>query len=359
MENNFAVDYPLDERELKTELEALQQQWAASLSSQQDRDNFCNDGFYPFYTHQKTKVLFIGQESYGMGGCDFIEAFYNVLRRGKFNTNESINKSRFHHLIFYVAYGILKDFPKWSDVPYPSKYREEIFTEHGISFAFMNLSKFSAPGNYRRTDWGDVMRSVREGAANIKKEVELLAPDIVITMSFLRNQEIRSVLFDTCEAVDCTDPNVRVYRAINGGKHMLVLDTWHFSALKSEFECYYQPIEQALRKHYSQDSSDIVPISSSSSQTACSSHVDPRYRLISEIAEECSTNGSTMFVTDLARRLNERGLKTSYGSEYAGGRGTYRLIRAAYWCYERMEEHDKAKHIADSFVNAKGNCAWW
>ena len=360
MKNDFDAVYPLDERGLKKELDALQEHWAASLSAQEDRDNFCTDGFYPFYTHQKTKVLFVGQESYGLNSCDYIKAFYDVLRRGKFATNESINKSMFHRRIFYMAYGILKDFPKWSDVPYPDKYSKDIFTEHGISFAFMNISKFSPDSNYRRTDWGDVMRSVREGAANIRKEVELLAPDIVITMSFLRNQEIRSALFDTCEAVDCTNPNVHVYRATNGGKQILVLDTWHFSALKSELQCYYQPIEQALRKHYCQDSSQIAPSPYPSLQTEeCSSHINPRHLLISEIAEECSKNESTMTVTELARRLNEKGLKTSCGSEYSGGRGTYRLIQSAYWCYERKEEHDKAKHIADSFVNAKGNCVWW
>lgn len=359
MDNNFNTAYPADEQELKNKIDDLQEQWAASLSTQLDRDNFCTDGFYPFYTHQETKVLFIGQESYGLNSCDYIQAFYEVLRRGKFQSNESVNKSMFHRRIFYMAYGILKGFPKWNDVPYPDKYCNEIFTEHGISFAFMNISKFSPDSNYRRTNWDDVMRSVREGASNIKKEVELLAPDIVITMSFLRNQEIRAALFDSCEAVDCTNPNVHVYRATNGGKNILVLDTWHFSALKSELQCYYQPIEQALRKHYYHDSSEIVPSFSPALQTVCAPHINPRHQLISDIAEECSKNASTMNVTELAQRLNEKGLKTTYGSDYSGGRGTYRLIQSAYWCYERMEEHDKAKHIADSFVNAKGNCAWW
>lgn len=250
MNTNFPPFYPDDEKELKAKVYELQKNWAEGLESQIDKDNFCFDGFYPFYTHQKEKILFIGQESYGLPRHSYIDVFYKVHRTAVLGNNKSINTSMFHRRIFYIAYGILNHFPKWSDVPYPASYCNEIFTQNGVSFAFMNVSKFSPNTSYRPTNWVDVIRSVREGAANIKKEVELLAPDIVITMSFLRDQEIRMALFDTCEAIDCTNPNVHVYRATNGGKEILVLDTWHFSAVKKEFECYYQPIANALKKHH-------------------------------------------------------------------------------------------------------------
>lgn len=246
----LTVVYPPNEKELKAKLDALQKCWAANLSSPQDSDDFCSDGFYPYYSHQKTKILFIGQESYGLYGGNYINEFYEVFRMGYMKNGNSINQSKFHRLAFYLAYGILHQFPAWKDVPYPDAHCDDIFSKNGISFAIMNISKISPHCGYRPTNWDDVMRSVRDGTNYIREEVKLLAPDIVITMSLMRNEKIRSALFDTCETVDCTDPDVHVYQAINGDKKMLVLDAWHFSAWKNELNCYYQPISNAISKYH-------------------------------------------------------------------------------------------------------------
>ena len=361
MANQYIVEYPSNEQDLLEKINALQDQWRQSLKSEQDQNDFCYDGFYPFYTQQKVKVLFIGQESYGMGGCNYIEAFHQVMQRGYFNDGTSTNKSSFHRRIFYIAYGILKDFPAWQDVPYPTGYKDKVFTNDGISFAFMNISKISPDCYYRHTDWTDVMRSVREGASYIKKEVELLAPDILITMSFIGNQEIRQALFDGCEPIDTSNPNVHVYRARNGKKTFLVLDTWHFSALKKEFNCYYKPIRDIVKKYYYGEGGELNELEELTPQQdkqAPNYYINPRHKFISEIAEKCAADGSTMYIKELARLLNENNFRTGYNAEYAGGRGTYRLVQSAYWCYERMEEHEKARHIADVFVNANGKNVW-
>lgn len=249
MKDNFYKDFPLNERELKSKLDTLQKCWDANITSAQDSDDFCSDGFFPYYTYQSQKILFIGQESYDLGGRNYIKVFYDVFRKGHMENNASINQSKFHRRAFYIAYGILHHFPTWKDVPYPDAHCDDIFTEKGISFAFMNISKISPYCGYRHTNWDDVMRSVSEGANYIREEVKLLAPDIVITMALMNNEKIRSALFDTFEAVDCTDPDVHVYQATNSDKKMLVFDAWHFSAVKKELDCYYQPIEQAYRKY--------------------------------------------------------------------------------------------------------------
>lgn len=249
-EQDNRLRYPADERELYEKNQKLMSDWKASLKTEYSRDNFCSDGFYPHYTHQKEKILFVGQESYGLNGGDYINVFYDIFRSGHMDNGISINQSMFHRRAFYIAYGILHQFPAWKDVPYPDAHCDDIFSENGISFAFMNISKISPDCGYRHTKWDDVMRSVHEGANYIKEEVKLLAPDIVITMALMRDAEIRSALFDTCETVDCTDPDVHVYQAINGDKKMLVLDAWHFSAWKNELDCYYQPISNAISKYH-------------------------------------------------------------------------------------------------------------
>lgn len=247
--DKFTNEYPPNEKKLKAKLDRLQKCWADNLCSSQDSKYFCSDGFFPYYTHQNTKILFIGQESYDLGGRDYISTFYDVFRAGQMENGISINQSKFHRRAFYVAYGILRQFPMWKDVPYPDAHNKDIFSENGISFAFMNISKISPYSGYRPTDWTDVKRSVNEGANYIREEVKLLAPDIVITMALMRDAEIRSALFDTCEPVDCTNSDVHVYQAMNGAKKMLVLDAWHFSAWKNELNCYYQPISDAISKY--------------------------------------------------------------------------------------------------------------
>lgn len=257
--DSFMDEYPPNEKELKAKLDTLQKCWASNLSSPQDIKVFCSDGFYPFYTFQKIKILFVGQESYDLDGQDYIQKFYKVYRTGQMENGVSINQSMFHRRAFYVAYGILHQFPSWKDVPYPDAHCGDIFSKNGISFAFMNISKISPDCGYRHTKWDDVMRSVHEGSNYIREEVKMLAPDIVITMALMRNEKIRSALFDAYIEVNCADPNIHVYRATNGGKEMLVLDAWHFSAVKNELDCYYQPIEQAVRKHYCHNYVNDIP----------------------------------------------------------------------------------------------------
>lgn len=249
-EQDKRLRYPVDERELYEKNQKLMSDWKASLKTEYSRDNFCSDGFYPYYTHQKEKILFVGQESYGLRGGDYINVFYDIFHSGHMDNGISINQSMFHRRTFYVAYGILHQFPEWKDVPYPNMNCNDIFTEEGISWSFMNISKISPNCSYRHTDWKDVKRSVREGANYIREEVKLLAPDIVITMALMRDEEIRSALFDSWEEVDCTAPDVHVYRAMNDDKKMLVLDAWHFSAVKKELDCYYQPIANAISKYH-------------------------------------------------------------------------------------------------------------
>lgn len=340
--------YPTDEHELYKKNQALMQKWEESLTTPYAKKNFCSDGFYPYYTHQKVKVLFIGQESYWLNGCDYIHTFIDTYRK------ESINKMVFHRRLFYVAYGILNNFPAWKDVPYPNSIKDRILCKNGLSFAFMNISKTSYPDGYRHTNWGELMESVRAGSAFIREEVKLLAPDIVITMSLMGNNEIKEALFDSCELLDASSNNVHVYRGVNGGKQMLVLDTWHFSALKSQCACYYEPIKSAMWQYYFGQAAEKQTVSVA--PTAPS--VNAKQQFISELAEKCYAENATMTAKELARRMNEKGFVTNNGAPYSGGRGTYHLIQSAYWSYERLGEHEKAKNIAERFVNDHGNVVW-
>ena len=60
-------------------------------------------------------------------------------------------------------------------------------------------------------------------------------------------------------------------------------------------------------------------------------------------------NGKTMNVPNLAEHLNWNKIKTSYGKEYSGKRGTYTLIHATYDWLMSIGEHEDADKVAEAF----------
>jgi len=75
-------------------------------------------------------------------------------------------------------------------------------------------------------------------------------------------------------------------------------------------------------------------------------------------AEELMEHHQTMTVTELAERLNSAGYSTNDGAPYSGGRGTYRLVAAAYWRVMEVLGDQTAGLIAMAFVKPDGSYAW-
>ena len=95
----FSDNYPNDEIALWQEnqklVDALKQSLISLASTEFEKEcaQVINaDGFYPYYTHQRVKILFIAKESLGLYGKDYIQAlFQGILSndpRGKCSWNE-------------------------------------------------------------------------------------------------------------------------------------------------------------------------------------------------------------------------------------------------------------------------------
>jgi hypothetical protein len=70
-------------------------------------------------------------------------------------------------------------------------------------------------------------------------------------------------------------------------------------------------------------------------------------------------HGMTMSGDELADHLNRNEFLTSYGSEYAGGRGTYTLIRKTWeWLEQDLGLPAEAEHVARAFVRPGGGYAY-
>jgi len=62
---------------------------------------------------------------------------------------------------------------------------------------------------------------------------------------------------------------------------------------------------------------------------------------------------------ELADHLNRNNFMTSYGTEYSGGRGTYKLIRETWvWLNDDLGLEDEAKKVAEAFVKPDGSYAY-
>lgn len=74
-----------------------------------------------------------------------------------------------------------------------------------------------------------------------------------------------------------------------------------------------------------------------------------KFAFIAWVAEELIKQKTFMAVPALCDLLNERGYRTNYGDTYTAGRGSYRLLSAAYARMERSATPEKARHIAVAF----------
>lgn len=62
---------------------------------------------------------------------------------------------------------------------------------------------------------------------------------------------------------------------------------------------------------------------------------------------------------ELADHLNRNQFLTAYGSEYAGGRGTYKLIRETWrWLHDDLGLEEEAAKVAETYVKPDGSYAY-
>ena len=75
---------------------------------------------------------------------------------------------------------------------------------------------------------------------------------------------------------------------------------------------------------------------------------------IVKLATFLASHKMKMSGEELAKHLNRNNFLTSYGTEYKGGRGTYKLIRDTYkWLHENSRLDD-AGYVANVFVRPNG-----
>lgn len=78
-----------------------------------------------------------------------------------------------------------------------------------------------------------------------------------------------------------------------------------------------------------------------------------------QLASFLASHNMTMSGEELADHLNRNKFLTRDGTEYQGGRGTYKLIKETWeWLEKGLELPAEAKKIANVFVRPDGSYAY-
>jgi hypothetical protein len=77
-----------------------------------------------------------------------------------------------------------------------------------------------------------------------------------------------------------------------------------------------------------------------------------------EVATVLNRAGATLPASELANIMNTFGRTTTYGTTYAGLRGTYTLIHATYDWLDNQRRAADAEIVANAFTKPDGSYAY-
>lgn len=210
------------------------------------------DGFYPHYFSRRPRILFIGREAREIEGFNYLDLLHAAYRTGKKIGSQHLNQNLFHRRMLYTAHGLQNGLPEWKDIPDASVIGNTFATPDGVSFAFMNLSKFSNESEFWPSNWRMIQDAVRLATQQrkfIAEEIAILQPDLVISMNL---EGHFSSLGEEVTPLAATSRDVSTWRLTSQGHSSLLLDSFHFSAPgKRDLEHFYLPILDAVRRHLS------------------------------------------------------------------------------------------------------------
>jgi len=249
--------YTPREREMNQKLNELFAEWHFCLKAGATAGNFnpewpawfVTDGFYPLYTEQKKKILFLGRESYGLAGHSYIDELYGYYK-GNTVGGATVGQYPFHRRLFYVAWGLTHDCQPWSEIPVISDLAVSLAEPGGFSFAFMNFCKLSneteASTRLNESAVAAFLEcSKAAGGDFFNREIGILEPDLIITMKF-REEWLNSL--GEIRSLPSSNAELGQFQLKVGGRDILLLNSFHYSErFKKDKDDYYDPVVEAVK----------------------------------------------------------------------------------------------------------------
>lgn len=167
--------YPGFEIDLKWKIDALMDELQAGVPYP-----IARDGFYPYYTRQKPKILFIARKSAGFGCGDYIGCLHDAYVNEKRIGEGKLNAAKFHRIIFYLSYALAHGLCGYDEIPSPEGVADGFASPGGLIFAFVNISKTDSKSGDWRAGWRSIWKSVNGPQNFIRREISPLVSDVII-----------------------------------------------------------------------------------------------------------------------------------------------------------------------------------
>jgi hypothetical protein len=149
-----------------------------------------------------------------------------------------------------IAYGLNHGCLPWAEIPPASALAETFACPGGLSFAFMNFSKLSNETKSRRPHWPAIAAflecSKGSGGHFFNREIGILDPDLIIAMNL--NDEWLNSLGEIKTLASSHEKLGHCLLKVNG-RETLLLNSFHFSARKSDLADYYEPMAEAVKNY--------------------------------------------------------------------------------------------------------------
>jgi hypothetical protein len=224
---------------------------------------YTRDGFMPGYTKAAKRVLFIARESrysnpYTLdpkeSPSDIIKNTYMRFKRNKAFTFETRMLAVAAQLLAPVGtYGSYEEIfhGRWPAM-------REAVVEGAISFGYLELSKFANTNYYSNIDMKLMNTYAQFDATHEfgRQQIELLKPDIIVTMNLVRYFPDALRVMVGSEVVPCDEHAAAnrvpalwsIQAPWDSSLRLPLLDLWHFSARKRKAE-YFEPVLRAMQQH--------------------------------------------------------------------------------------------------------------
>ena len=155
--------------------------------------------------------------------------------------------------MLYMLYGIQHGFPAWKDVPSADELARSFATADGLSCAFLNLSKISNERETYQTDWEVLKASLEPSEPFLKREMELLNPDVIISAN-VSLSEAGAFRSEPVLLRKHPEDLLDIHRCELNGRTIYWFNTFHFSAVTrgrgktglSDYHSFYLPVKEAV-----------------------------------------------------------------------------------------------------------------
>jgi len=168
----------MEKEEIKQKLKALDEEMYQRISDEENERLVCYDGAVNIdeYLDSKIKILWLLKEPYdeenGIGGGHTLG---DLIKKDV--AYDFVKKYPTWQVMTYVSYGILNDFWMWDDMNFLRI--EPTMTNALLKIAMVNVQKLPSL-NQSKTNFNDITEAFEKHGDLLKKQIDLLNPDILI-----------------------------------------------------------------------------------------------------------------------------------------------------------------------------------